>query len=76
MPRSGKTSKVVFTITGQGAHYAGMGGDLFETSPAFRATITCLVGGRALLVHGTCKEGTRGMIYISGTPYDVASILF
>ena len=33
---------VVFVFTGQGAHYAGMGSDLFKSSPQFRTTITNL----------------------------------
>ncbi|KAK8074379.1 Bcpks15 [Apiospora hydei] len=35
-------SRVVFAFTGQGAHYAGMGGDLFHSLPSFRASITNL----------------------------------
>ncbi|KAL7771390.1 hypothetical protein CFE70_001333 [Pyrenophora teres f. teres 0-1] len=30
---------LVFVFTGQGSHYAGMGGDLYRTSPAFRNRI-------------------------------------
>ncbi|KAK3319460.1 hypothetical protein B0H66DRAFT_624276 [Apodospora peruviana] len=35
-------SPVVFIFTGQGAHYAGMGADLFRSSPPFRATVSSL----------------------------------
>lgn len=147
---------VVFAFTGQGAHYAGMGADLFRSSQAFRATITSLqriceshgfppfvqliskpespvekattvqihlalialeialadlwktwgitpdlvighsigeyaalyaagvlsatdamyiVGRRATLIQDNCKEGTHGMLSISGTSDDVAAIL-
>ncbi|RYP11137.1 hypothetical protein DL765_007886 [Monosporascus sp. GIB2] len=153
--KTGK-SPIVFAFTGQGAHYAGMGADLFKSSPPFRATIASLqrvcaahgfpsfvhlisnpdtaienattaqihlalialdialvdlwktwgitpdlvighsigeyaafyaagvlsatdvmylVGKRATLVQNICKEGTHGMLSISGTPDDVAAIL-
>ncbi|KAI0202479.1 putative polyketide synthase [Astrocystis sublimbata] len=34
-----KPPRVAFLFTGQGAHYAGMGADLFKTSPLFRSTL-------------------------------------
>ncbi|CAA9957788.1 RADS2 nonreducing polyketide synthase [Pyrenophora teres f. maculata] len=34
---------LVFVFTGQGSHYAGMGGDLYRTSPAFRDRINLCV---------------------------------
>ncbi|KAI9037691.1 uncharacterized protein KD926_000107 [Aspergillus affinis] len=44
------TPPVVFVFTGQGAHYAGMGADLFRTSPQFRATVSSLQ--RVSTAHG------------------------
>ncbi|KAF7503260.1 hypothetical protein GJ744_004051 [Endocarpon pusillum] len=41
-------SPVVFLFTGQGSHYAGMGRDLFNTSPAFRTAI--------LKLHRICEK--------------------
>ncbi|TVY85232.1 Highly reducing polyketide synthase FUM1 [Lachnellula suecica] len=37
--KSGITSEIVFTFTGQGAQWAQMGKDLFETQPVFRKSI-------------------------------------
>ncbi|KAM7216845.1 hypothetical protein V8F06_007822 [Rhypophila decipiens] len=153
---SQKSSKVVFTFTGQGAHYAGMGSSLYKASPAFRTSIATLqricashgfpafthiianpesavdkattaqvhlalvalqialvdlyatwgvtpdvvlghsigeyaalyaagilsatdalylIGKRALLVQETCESDTHGMLSISASPEQVASIL-
>lgn len=38
-PVPGATPKIVFLFTGQGAQYAGMCRELYETQPAFRRTI-------------------------------------
>lgn len=46
---SAKPSRVVFLFTGQGAHYAGMGAELFKSSCSFRTTILALQ--RAATTH-------------------------
>jgi iterative type I PKS product template protein len=42
--------RVAFAFTGQGAHYAGMGADLFKLSQPFQATITSLQ--KSCVAHG------------------------
>nr|A0A455M7S4.1 RecName: Full=Non-reducing polyketide synthase atnG; Short=NR-PKS atnG; AltName: Full=Arthripenoid biosynthesis cluster protein G [Arthrinium sp.]AYO60880.1 NR-PKS AtnG [Arthrinium sp.] len=42
--------RVAFAFTGQGAHYAGMGADLFKVSQPFRTTITGLQ--KICVTHG------------------------
>ncbi|KAF2258098.1 ketoacyl-synt-domain-containing protein [Lojkania enalia] len=39
-----KEPPIVFVFTGQGSHYAGMGSDLYDTSPIFRETVNLCVG--------------------------------
>jgi acyl transferase domain-containing protein/SAM-dependent methyltransferase len=38
-PDSEVAPRIAFMFTGQGAHFAGMGSALYETAPAFRATL-------------------------------------
>ncbi|ROV92577.1 hypothetical protein VMCG_08955 [Cytospora schulzeri] len=38
-----KSADVVFVFTGQGSHYAGMGAELYRTSPVFRKTVDLCV---------------------------------
>lgn len=39
VPIAGARPRIVFLLTGQGAQYAGMGRELFETQPTFRRAI-------------------------------------
>lgn len=41
---------VIFVFSGQGSHYAGMGSDLYETSPLFRETVDLC--GHVAKIHG------------------------
>lgn len=41
--KPGPAAPVVFMFTGQGAHYAGMGAELYATSPAFRNVLDLAV---------------------------------
>ena len=40
---SSQSPSVVFVFTGQGSHYAGMGAELYRTSPVFRETVDLCV---------------------------------
>ena len=40
---SSQSPPVVFVFTGQGSHYAGMGAELYRTSPVFRETVDLCV---------------------------------
>jgi iterative type I PKS product template protein len=42
-PTKSMAADVVFVFTGQGSHYAGMGAELYRTSPVFRKTVDMCV---------------------------------
>lgn len=42
-PAKSAPADVVFVFTGQGSHYAGMGAELYQTSPVFRKTVDLCV---------------------------------
>lgn len=42
-PIPGRKAPIIFVFTGQGSHYAGMGAELYLTSPVFRRTIDLCV---------------------------------
>ena len=60
---SERAPEVVFLFTGQGAQYAGMGRELYETEPVFRAAMERCV--RA--VEGKLEPGLLEVIYGSAT---------